>query len=283
MKNFVKLKDETSIPILGQGTWYMGENSVKRESEIKTLRLGVELGMTLIDTAEMYGDGRSEELVGEALNKYRDKIFLISKVYPHNAGLKNIEISCERSLRRLKTDHLDLYLLHWRGGIPLKETIDGMERLVKSGKILRWGVSNFDKSDMEELLSYDNGDHCTVNEVLYHLGSRGIEFDLIPWQKKHNIPVIAYCPIAQAGKLRKQLLKSRTVIEIARENDVKPIEILLSWCLRSREIIAIPKASTEEHVKENAHAGEIQLSKEQLDRLDTAFPAPRTKLPLDIV
>ncbi|BCZ44940.1 hypothetical protein psyc5s11_10070 [Clostridium gelidum] len=282
-KRKVILPDGTKVSALGQGTWYMGENYSKKNEEIKSLKLGLELGMNLIDTAEMYGDGLSEELVGEVINDIRKDVFLISKVYPNNAGLNSISKACENSLKRLKTDYLDLYLLHWRGGIPLEETIEGMERLKKEGKILRWGVSNFDTDDMEELLNKSMGGNCVVNEVLYHLGSRGIEFDLLPWQRKKNIPTIAYCPLAQGGLLKNELLRNETLDEIAEEHSVKPLQIALAWTIREKNIISIPKASTVDHVIENAKATSITLSSKDIERLEVVFQKPNRKMSLDIV
>lgn len=279
----VKLPDGTCVPSLGQGTWYMGESSTSRGREIETLRLGIELGMTLIDTAEMYGEGGSELLVGEAIKDVRDKVFLVSKVYPHNAGLGNITTACENSLKRLNTDHLDLYLLHWRGSVPFEETIEGMEKLKKQGKILRWGVSNLDIEEMKELLNCENGKNCMVDQVLYHLGSRGIEFDLLPWQRKHKMPIMAYCPIAKGGKLRKRLLKDSVVTDIAKKYNAKPLQIILAWSIRNNDVIAIPKASQQKHVIENAKAGSIILSKEDIIRLDKVFPKPDRKVALDIL
>lgn len=279
----VRLSDGTSVPALGQGTWYMGEGLQDKDEEVNALKLGIELGMTLIDTAEMYGEGGAELVVGEAIKGIRDKVFLVSKVYPHNSGLRNIATACENSLKRLGTDHLDLYLLHWRGGVPLDETIEGMERLCREGKILRWGVSNFDTEDMEELWNYTKGENCITNQVLYHLGSRGIEFDLLPWQRERNMPLMAYCPIAKGGILRRQLLNDPIVNEIAKEHNVKPLQIILAWSIRSRDVIAIPKAVQREHVIENAKAGSIILSEEDLNRLEGAFPKPRRKMSLDIL
>jgi diketogulonate reductase-like aldo/keto reductase len=279
----VKLPDETLLPRLGQGTWYVGDNPHKKSDEIRALRLGVELGMNLIDTAEMYGDGKSELLVGEAIEGIRDRVFLVSKVYPHNAGLNRIVKCCEDSLKRLQTDRLDLYLLHWRGSVPFSETAEGMERLVKQGKILRWGVSNLDKADMQELARSAQGTHCVVNQVLYHLGSRGIEFDLLPWQRERAIPTMAYCPLAQAGSLRRGLVDNETVKDIARKHNVNSFQLLLAWSIRSGDVIAIPKASSEEHVYENAAAALIELTDEDLKRLDASFPRPTRKIPLDIV
>jgi diketogulonate reductase-like aldo/keto reductase len=279
----VSFPDGTSVPLLGQGTWNIGEKQGMKEEEVKALRLGIELGMTLIDTAEMYGSGGAESVVGDAIKGLREQVFLVSKVYPHNAGRNKIVEACEDSLRRLKTDHLDLYLLHWRGQIPLKETVEGMEKLKKEGKILRWGVSNFDKDDMEELFTIPNGANCMTNQVLYHLGSRGIEFDLLPWHKSHQIPIMAYSPVAQGGSLRKQLLTDATVRTIAEEHSAKPMQIILAWSIRSNHVIAIPKAVQLEHIRENAEAASIELTAEDLARLDEIFPAPIKKMPLDII
>lgn len=280
-KRVVSFPDGSSVPVLGQGTWNMGEKQALKDQEVKALRLGIELGMTLIDTAEMYASGGAETVAGEAIRGLRDHVFLVSKVYPHNAGRKKILEACENSLKRLKTEYLDLYLLHWRGQIPLEETIEEMEKLKKEGKILRWGVSNFDTDDMNELFNLPNGNHCMTNQVLYHLGSRGIEFDLLPWQKSHQMPIMAYSPIAQGGTLRTQLLEDETVLGIAEEHGVKPMQIILAWCIRSNDVIAIPKAVQLEHVKENAASASIELTSEDLKRLEKIFPAPQKKMPLD--
>jgi diketogulonate reductase-like aldo/keto reductase len=282
-KRVVTLPDGTSLPCLGQGTWYMGENPQARAKEIKALQLGIELGMKLIDTAEMYGNGDSERLVGEAIKGIRNDVFLVSKVYPHHASLDKISTACENSLKRLGTDRLDLYLLHWRGRIPLEETIEGMEKLRKEGKILRWGVSNFDTDDMIELWNTPNGSNCATNQVLYHLGSRGIDFDLLPWQREHHMPIMAYSPLAQGGSLRKQLLSDPVINEIAKNHNVKPLQIALAWTIRTNDVIAIPKAVQEQHVFENAEAASIELTQEDLNRLDEVFPKPRKKMPLDII
>ena len=282
-KKTVLLPDGTTIPRLGQGTWYMGENSRKAVEEIQALQLGIQLGMTLIDTAEMYGDGKAELVVGQAIKDCREKVFLVSKVYPHNAGLNKISKSCEASLKRLNTDYLDLYLLHWRGGVPLEETIEGLEKLIKAGKILRWGVSNFDTHDMKELSMLPKGKNCAVNQVLYHLGSRGIEYDLLAWQKQNNMPVMAYSPIAQAGSLRRGLFENLIVKELAEKYAVQPAQILLAWCMRSGNVIAIPKAASTNHVLENAKANTVILTPEDLQKLDTAYPEPTRKSSLDMV
>lgn len=279
----ITLKDGTAVTKMGQGTWNMGDSTATRDEEIAALRLGVELGMNLIDTAEMYGDGRSEEMVGEAIRGIRDQVFLVSKVHPQNAGLDRITRSCEESLKRLGTDHLDLYLLHWRGKVPLEETVKGMEQLVASGKIARWGVSNLDTADMKELLRIPGGDRCAVNQVLYHLGSRGIEHELLPWQRTHKIPVMAYSPLAQAGTLRKGVTENETVREIAANHGATPLQIMLAWSIREGDIIAIPKASSRKHVTENAAAAKIRLSEEECWKLDDAFPQPAWKVPLDMI
>ncbi|AIQ57085.1 aldo/keto reductase [Paenibacillus borealis] len=279
----ILLPDGAMLPRLGLGTWFMGEHAANRAEEIAALRLGVELGMNLIDTAEMYGEGRSEELVGEAVKGIRDDVFLVSKVYPHNAAGAGLIRSCEASLKRLGTDHLDLYLLHWRGTIPLEETVEGMEALVASGKIARWGVSNFDTPDMQELLRIPGGNHCAVNQVLYHLGSRGIEHELLPWLSGHKIPVMAYSPLAQAGTLRKGLTENETVQRIARGHGATPLQILLAWSIREADVLAIPKAGTRQHVEENAAAGKLVLTSDELWQLDDAFPQPSWKVPLDMI
>ncbi|QOV65886.1 aldo/keto reductase [Kosakonia pseudosacchari] len=275
---------QVSQPAIGQGTWYMGENTQLRQKEVDALRAGIDLGLTVIDTAEMYADGGAEEVVGEALQGgLRDKVFLVSKVYPWNAGGKKAIAACEASLRRLKTEVLDLYLLHWRGNYSLAETVEVMETLIAQGKIRRWGVSNLDYSDMQELMRVRGGDACAANQVLYHLGSRGIEYDLLPWCQQQAMPVMAYCPLAQAGRLRDGLLENSTVREIAVAQGVSAAQILLAWVISHQGVIAIPKASSVAHVQENAAALNITLSRDELARLDNAFPAPGRKTPLDVV
>jgi len=283
-ENYILLKDNIKIPRLGQGTWFIGDNKAREKDEIESIRLGIELGMPLIDTAEMYGSGASERLIGKAIKGYdRDKLFLVSKVYPHNAGRNNIFNSCENSLKRLNVDYLDLYLLHWRGSIPLKETVECMEELISQGKIKSWGVSNFDTDDMEELWSVAKGSHCVINQVLYHLGSRGIEYDLIPWMKEHNVPVMAYSPLAQGGSLRRGLLKNKAVQEIAQNRGISPVQVLLAFVLSQDNMIAIPKSGKPEHTRENAEVANITLKEEELKMLDKEFPAPNYKTPLDII
>ena len=275
------------IPAIGQGTWYMGEGLAPRQDEVRALQHGLAQGMTLIDTAEMYADGGAEDVVGEALVGRRHEAFLVSKVYPWNAGRDSAMAACEASLKRLNTDHLDLYLLHWPGDIPLEETLEAFDRLREAGKIRRFGVSNFDVDEMAALHALPGGESCAVNQVLYHLGSRGIEHSLLPWQRAHAIPTMAYCPLAQAGNLRRELLTHPELLEIASSLGVTPTQLLLAWAIRPvsgrRDVIAIPKATGLEHVEQNAGALMIQLNDEALDRLDAAFPAPRRKEPLDIV
>lgn len=279
----ITLKDGTVLPAIGQGTWNMGDDAARRHDEIEALQRGLDLGLSVIDTAEMYGEGRSESLVGEAIQGRRDDTFLVSKVYPHNAGGERLVNSCEQSLKRLGTDYLDLYLLHWRGQIPLHETVEGMERLVRDGKICRWGVSNLDVDDMNALINLPDGKNCAVNQVLYHLGSRGIEYDLLSWQEEHQIPVMAYSPLAQAGSLRRELMNHPVVQQVADEVEAQPFQVMLAWCIRSGHVLAIPKASSAAHVEDNAAAAALELNDEQVQRLDEAFPAPTHKVPLDII
>ncbi|GHE20257.1 aldo/keto reductase [Halomonas urumqiensis] len=275
------------LPSIGQGTWYMGEGLAPRRDEVRALQAGLEHGLRLIDTAEMYADGGAEEVVGEALVGRRDEAFLVSKVYPWNAGRDDAIAACERSLARLGTDHLDLYLLHWPGNVPLAETLEAFERLQASGKIHRFGVSNFDIDEMAQLAEVPGGDACAVNQVLYHLGSRGIEHSLLPWQRARGIPTMAYCPLAQAGSLRRELLSHPEILDVASGLGITPTQLLLAWAIRPaegrRDVIAIPKATQLEHVEQNASALTIHLDDQAIARLDAAFPAPSHKTPLDIV
>ena len=279
----VTFGESVVLPAIGQGTWYMGEKPALRQQEVNALRAGIELGLTLIDTAEMYADGRAEEVVGEAIKGQRDNVWLVSKVYPWHAGGQKGIAACEASLRRLGTDHIDLYLLHWRGDYGLDETVELMETLQQQGKIGRWGVSNLDREDMQELWQVPGGQACAANQVLYHLASRGIEYDLLPWCQQQQIPVMAYSPLAQAGRLRSGLMNNPVVNEIAQHHRASPAQILLAWVISHQGVIAIPKAGTQEHVRENAQALAITLSDEELRLLDNAFPAPGRKTPLDMV
>ena len=279
----VNLFDGTVMPSLGMGTWYLGEGRRSSEEEEAALCAGIDAGMKLIDTAEMYGEGRSEELIGRVLRKRnRDELFLTSKVLPGNAGGRRIFEACENSLRRMNTDHLDLYLLHWRGGIPLQETVECMEKLVQEGKILHWGVSNFDLEDMEDLFSCENGSNCAVNQVLYHLGSRGIEVVLKPWMDRNGVRLMAYCPLAQGGRLKRELLNNSAVRSVAEESGLTQMQVLLAFVLAQKETIAIPRTGSAEHVLLNAAVDGCALTDLQLERLNAAFPAPRRRVPLDI-
>lgn len=271
------LSSEREIPVLGQGTWRMGENSSQKDAEIAALRLGLDMGMTLIDTAEMYGEGGAEKVVGEAIANRREEVFLVSKVYPHNASRKRAVEACERSLKRLKTDCIDLYLLHWRSSIPLSETLEAFESLKQAGKIRDYGVSNFDADDMKKAINLPNGKQIVTNQVLYNLARRGIEWDLLPWSRQHNIPTMAYSPIEQKGILNNSALKA-----VASQHNATPAQIGLAWLLQQQGIIAIPKASNPEHVKENSAALDIKLTQEDLDELDKAFPPPNRKMSLAI-
>jgi diketogulonate reductase-like aldo/keto reductase len=278
MTRTVALPDGQVVPALGQGTWHMGERGSAAKAEAAALRLGIDLGVTLIDTAEMYGNGGAEEVVAEAIAGQRDKIFLVSKVYPHNASRDGVPAACERSLQRLKTDRLDLYLLHWRGSHPLAETVGAFEKLREAGKIRAWGVSNFDVNDMQELARLKAGAACATNQVIYHPDSRGIEYDLLPWCAEHRIPVMAYSPIGQAGRL----LRSAALREVAKRHDATPAQIAIAWGLRHPHVISIPKAVDPTHVRQNAAAGEIALTEEDLAAIDAEHPPPRRKQSLEM-
>ena len=268
-------KSGKQVPALGQGTWHLGEGEHDRRQEVAALREGIQLGMTLIDTAEMYGEGVAEEIVGEAIKGRRDRVFLVTKVYPHHASRSELPKACERSLKRLGVDAIDLYLLHWRGRTPLSETVEAFQRLRAAGKIRNWGVSNFDVDDMEEL----SADDCAANQVLYNLGNRGIEFDLLPWCQEREMPLMAYSPLGQGGRL----LKDKTLAAVAKQHNATSAQIALAWVLRQPRVIAIPKAGEVEHVRSNASAAEIELTKDDLAALDAAFPRPSEKEPLQML
>jgi len=272
-----------ALPAVGQGTWFMGEQPAEQQREIAALQAGLDAGLTLIDTAEMYAEGGAEKVVGMALKGRRDRAFLVSKFYPWHASATEAIDACERSLKRLKTDYLDLYLLHWRGNVPLEETLVAMQTLQQQGKIGRWGVSNFDVEDLHELWQEAGGDACATNQVLYHLASRGIEYDLLPECQQRSLPIMAYCPLAQAGKLRHQLLTHPLLQEIAQQKGISVAQLLLAWVIRKEGVMAIPKASSTAHVKENALAMQVTLSSEELALINQAFPPPTGKQPLDMV
>ena len=278
MDRRVTLPDGETVPALGQGTWKMAEDRTRRPQEIAALRLGIELGMTLVDTAEMYGEGRTEELVGEAITSLRNRVFLVSKVYPYNASRKGVAEACARSLRRLRTDRLDLYLLHWPGSIPVAETVEGFEALKRAGKIRHWGVSNFDTGEMEELMRVASGEACVVNQILYNLSRRGPEHDLMPWLAGRRIPVMAYSPIEQ-GRLR----TAGALAEVAKKHGATPYQVALAWVLRRPDVIAIPKAAGPEHVRQNRAALDLALDADDLSALDAAYPPPKRRKPLEMI
>jgi diketogulonate reductase-like aldo/keto reductase len=266
------------VPVLGLGTWNVGDDPRQRTDEIAALRLGLDLGATLIDTAEMYGEGKSEMLIGEAIEGRRDEVFLVSKVYPHNATSDGVIAACERSLKRLRTDRLDLYLLHWRGTVPFEDTLEGFMRLQRSGKIRHYGVSNLDTSDMEEWWETPGGREVQTDQVLYNLSRRGIEWDLLPWLRERRISVMAYSPIEQG-----RIVANRKLADFAKRNGMTPAQAALAWVLKDDDTIAIPKTSRPARVKENVAAADIRLSAEQLAELDAMFPPPSGPQPLEML
>jgi diketogulonate reductase-like aldo/keto reductase len=269
---YVQFGNSERVPALGVGTWRMGENGSRCRDEVAVLKLAIDLGLTLIDTAEMYGEGGAEKIVGEAVAGRREEVFIVSKVYPHNASARLMPQACERSLKRLGTDRLDLYLLHWRGSHPLAETVETFERLKQQGKIHRWGVSNFDVSDMKELASLPAGGKCIANQVLYSLEERGIEWQLLPECRKAQIAIMAYCPLGQG-----RLVAHKALAPLARKHEVTPAAIALAWLLSKPGVIAIPKTTHAERMRDNAKAGDVVLDAEDLAALDAAFPPPRRK------
>jgi diketogulonate reductase-like aldo/keto reductase len=273
------LPDGTKVPALGQGTWHMGERAKDAKREADALRLGIDLGMTLIDTAEMYAEGRSEEVVAQAVKGQRDRVFLVSKVYPHNASRAGVQAACARSLRRLGTDRIDLYLLHWPGSHPIAETIAGFQALLQAGHIRHWGVSNFDAAGMQSVHDAPGGKACATDQVLYHPDSRGIEYDLLPWCARHHMPVMAYSPVGQAGRL----LRSRALNDVAKRHDATPAQIAIAWAMRSGNVIAIPKAADPEHVRQNAAAAALKLTADDLATIDAAHKPPNRQEPLGML
>ncbi|MGW5646496.1 aldo/keto reductase [Saccharopolyspora sp. NPDC003752] len=274
----LRLPGGQELPVLGQGTWGMGERRGQRAAEVAALRRGLDLGLGLIDTAEMYGSGGAEEVVGAAIAGRRDEVFLVSKVYPHNAGRRDAVAACERSLRRLGADHLDLYLLHWRGSTPLAETLDAFEQLRADGKVRHFGVSNFGPGDMSELFESELGRRSATNQVLYNLTRRGIELDLLPWCREQGLPVMAYSPIEQG-----RLLGEPALQRVAERHSVTPAQIAIAWVLAQDGVCAIPKAATVAHVEQNRAALDIELSAADLAELDAGFPAPPHPVPLEIL
>jgi diketogulonate reductase-like aldo/keto reductase len=271
----VALNDGTRVPALGLGTWHMGERRDRAAREAAALRAGLDLGMTLIDTAEMYGDGGAERVVADAFAGVRDRVFIVSKVYPHNASAKGAKAACERSLSRLRTDRIDLYLLHWRGRHPLAETVDAFERLRAAGKIVRWGVSNFDVADIDELLAVPEGSHCAANQVLYNLSERGIEARLRERCARNDVVIMAYSPFQQGD-----LLRSRKLASVAASLGVTPAQVAIAWLLAQSGTIAIPQSSNVDHVREFRAGADVRLSKDAMKMIDAAFPPPRRARPL---
>ena len=278
MSRMTALPDGTLIPVLGQGTWEIGDSLRTGDAEQTALSRGLDLGLSLIDTAELYGNGASERLVGEVISGRRDEVFLVSKVRPENAGEMSMMLACERSLERLGVDRLDLYLLHWESRHPMDEIIAGFEELVDEGLIARWGVSNLDIRAMTIMEGIDGAEHCQTNQVLYHLGSRGVEFDLLPWMQERTMPLMAYSPLG-----RGELLEHPALIAVADRHGATPAQIALAALMLREGVVLIPKASTIAHVEDNAAALEIQLDGEDLEALDRAFPPPTSEQPLDII
>jgi diketogulonate reductase-like aldo/keto reductase len=274
----VTLPGGEQVPALGLGTWKIGERASARRDEVAAVRAALDIGYRLIDTAEMYGDGGSQEVVGEALAGRRDEVFLVSKVYPHNASRAGTVAACEASLRRLRTDRIDLYLLHWRGAVPLAETVAAFEGLKRAGKIRHWGVSNCNVSDMEELWSVANGPHCAANQIYYSASRRGVEFDLLPWLRERGVPAMAYCPIDEGV-----LVRDATLAAIGKPHGASAAQVALAWILRRPDVIAIPKAIKLEHLRQNFAAARLQLSEDELAQIDRHFKPPTRRVPLAIV
>lgn len=274
----IALPSGEAIPVLGQGTWKMGEDPRRRSTEVDALKLGIDLGITLIDTAEMYASGGAEEVVAGAIAGRRDETFLVSKVLPSNASRAGVQRACENSLKRLRTDRIDLYLLHWPGSVPLAETVEAFEALKKAGKIRHWGVSNFDTEEMEDLVSVANGGNVQTNQVLYNLVRRGLEFDLAPWSRQRGIPLMAYSPVEQGALARNARLDA-----VAARHNATAAQIALAWVIHQDGVIAIPKASSQEHVRQNVAALDIALTGEDLADLDRAFPPPTRKRGLEMI
>ncbi len=276
----VNIKDMSIEPV-GLGTWKMGDDSNIHQEEIDAIQFAINQGANVIDTAEMYGDGASEELIGEAIQSYdREKLYIISKVHPENASRDKVLTSIDNSLKRLRTGYIDLYLLHWKSQYPLEETISAFEEAKNLGKIKEWGVSNFDTSDMKHLLSLPNGHECVANQVRYNIGDRGIEYDLKPFMRENNIALISYAPIARGDKLGKNLTKSPVLLELSRKYEVDVFQILLAWNIRDGHTLAIPKSSNKLHIENNMGASNIHLTEEDIQKIDSEYPPPTTKEPL---
>jgi len=274
----VTLPNGERVPAFGQGTWHMGDDRRRAAEEVAAVKLGIDLGMTLIDTAEMYGSGGAEEMVARAAEGVRDDLFIVSKVYPHNASRAGVVAACERSLKRLATDRIDLYLLHWRGSIPLAETLAGFEQLQRDGKIRYHGISNFDRDDMAEWVALGGGETVAANQVLYNFSRRGPEWDLFPWCRERGVAIMAYTPLGQGS-----MLANRGLAEVARRRGATPAQVALTWLLRQEGTIVIPKASRPEHVRENRGALDLELAAEDLAALERAFPPPKGRSSLGML
>lgn len=285
----ILLPDGSYMPRLGQGTWQMGEDDEQYRREVEGLRHGIMEGIRMLDTAELYADGKAENITGDAIRDfYREKLYVVSKVYPQNANRHRIYSSLERSLKLLGTDYLDLYLLHWREDADLSEVVYCMEDLKRQGKIHRWGVSNFDVKDMEDLMKVPDGRNCCVNQVLYNLGCRGIEYDLIPWQRERQIPIMAYSPVGQAGALvtqdgvsKQMLMEDKNIEEVARRRQITKVQLLLAFVLQQPDVAAIPKAVSFDHIDENLAALKIKLTEEDMEQLAASFPSPTKKIAME--
>jgi diketogulonate reductase-like aldo/keto reductase len=275
---YVTLPCGETVAALGQGTWRIGDDPSRRQEEIDCMRRGIDLGLTLIDTAEMYGEGLAEALVGEAIEGRRDEVFIVSKVYPHNASRRSMQFSCDNSLKRLRVDAIDLYLLHWQGDVPLAETMEAFEALRRAGKIRHWGVSNLDTALMRELHDVPAGATVQTDQVLYNLGRRGIEWDLLPWLREHRIPVMAYSPLEEG-----RLVRRRVLVEFAKRHGMTPAQVAIAWLLARDDVIAIPKTGSRKRLEENALALEHPLTAAQLQELDALFPPPAGPSPLEMI
>ncbi|MEP7070734.1 MAG: aldo/keto reductase [Usitatibacter sp.] len=274
------MRDDSMMesPRLGMGTWHMGERAGLRVNEVAALRLGLDLGMRLIDTAEMYGEGGAESVVGEAIRGRREGVFVVSKFYPHHASRQKLRAACDASLRQLDIEALDLYLLHWRGRIPLEETVATLEELAAAGKIRNWGVSNFDVADMEELVAVPGGDRVAANQVLYNVARRGVEYDLLPWCEERGVQVMAYSPLDEG-----RLVRHPAIDAVAKRLGVSAGEVAIAWLLRKPGVMTIPKAASLDHVRANRRAADLVLDDAALETLELAFPPPRRKRPLETI
>ena len=278
MRKVVTLPSGENIPAMGLGTWHMGERIGDPKTERNALLHGLDLGANLIDTAEMYARGGAERVVGDAIKGRRDDVFIVSKVLPHNASFNGTIRACENSLQRMEIENIDIYLLHWPGSHPLEGTIAAFEKLRRDGKIRHWGVSNFDMNDMQELYKLPAGKNCQINQVLYNLSRRGIEWDLLPWCQSMRLPIMAYSPLEQG-----RLLKDQRLEDISKEAGMSVAELSIAWTMRSQDVVSIPKASSLKHVEQNINAWNVSLPNSILSALDKAFEPPMSKKGLDVL